>query len=110
MALRPCLHCGRPGPTSRCPTPACQPPPRPAPHIRRPGYTKAERERRAATVAEWRNTYGNWCPGWAVPPHPSTDLTADHITPVDAGGDEAGPLAVLCRGCNGRKGAKVSLP
>lgn len=37
--------------------------------------------------------------------HASADLTADHLMPVGAGGDEAGPLTVLCRSCNGRKRA-----
>jgi len=69
-------------------------------------YDHAERKRRADAVAEHIATRGYWCPGWAVPEHQATDLTADHITPVAAGGPEDGPLAVLCRPCNGRKGAR----
>jgi 5-methylcytosine-specific restriction protein A len=62
-----------------------------------------ERKRRAAVVAAHRAEYGDWCPGWQRPAHPSTDLTADHLLAVAAGGDEGGSLAVLCRSCNGSK-------
>jgi 5-methylcytosine-specific restriction protein A len=72
---------------------------------RRP-YLNVERERRAAAVAEWVAEHGWWCPGWTVPPHESEDLTADHVEAVAAGGAEDGPLGVLCRTCNGRKGAR----
>lgn len=69
------------------------------------------RRRRAAYGGEWprisreaiaahRAVHGNWCPGWGVDPHPSADLTADHVNPLrlDAG------VRVLCRACNGRRG------
>lgn len=69
---------------------------------RRP-YTNAEKQRRAAAVQAWRETHGDWCPGWGRPAHPSTDLTADHVHAVAAGGAEDGPLGVLCRACNGAK-------
>lgn len=108
MPLRPCLGCGRITNGSRCPT--CQLPTRhtpKAPHSqRRPDFTWAERQRRAKTVAAWRAENGDICPGYRTPPHPSADLTADHITPVAAGGAEDGPLAVLCRTCNGRKASR----
>lgn len=78
----------------------------PARPKRRPGYNQAERERRARTVAAHRAVFGDWCPGYQRPAHPSTDLTADHIVSVAAGGSEGGDLTVLCRGCNGRKGAR----
>jgi len=42
-------------------------------------------------------------PGFGLPLHLPTDLTADHVTPVASGGSDAGALAVLCRSCNGRK-------
>ena len=35
------------------------------------------------------------------------DLTADHITPLALDGDPLGPLRVLCRTCNSRRGARV---
>lgn len=71
----------------------------------RPGLRNSwsERLRRAAVVRAWRQEHGDWCPGYLRDAHPSTDLTADHITPVAAGGDEAGQLTVLCRSCNGSK-------
>ncbi|GLY55203.1 HNH endonuclease [Lentzea sp. NBRC 102530] len=72
---------------------------------RRP-YTHAERQRRAAAVDAHVAEHGPWCPGWSVPAHESDDLTADHVDPVAAGGAEDGPLGVLCRTCNGRKGAR----
>jgi 5-methylcytosine-specific restriction protein A len=72
---------------------------------RRPGLSNdwGERQRRAAFVAEHRRTVGDICPGYGVPEHHATDLTADHVVPVAAGGSEDGPLAILCRSCNGRK-------
>jgi 5-methylcytosine-specific restriction protein A len=63
----------------------------------------AETRRRAQTVAAWRATRGDWCPGWGRPAHPTPDLTADHTTSVAAGGREDGPLGVLCRPCNSSK-------
>ncbi|MDH6679241.1 5-methylcytosine-specific restriction protein A [Rhodococcus sp. LBL1] len=69
--------------------------------------TWAERQRRAQTVADHKATHGNWCPGYQVPAHASDRLTADHITPVAAGGAPDGPLGVLCVSCNSRKGARV---
>jgi 5-methylcytosine-specific restriction endonuclease McrA len=33
------------------------------------------------------------------------DLTADHITAMANGGDPLGPLRVLCRSCNSRRGS-----
>lgn len=66
----------------------------------------AEQQRRAATVAAWIAEHGHWCPGYGVPPHESHDLTAEHVTAVANGGGK-GPLAVLCRVCNSRKGART---
>lgn len=77
---------------------------------RRP-YTNAERQRRAAAVAAHVAEHGNWCPGWGpARAHESDDLTADHLVPVAAGGAEDGPLGVLCRTCNGRKGNRPFEP
>ena len=92
VTTRPCLGCGRLiASGSRCS------------QCKRPHHS-AERTRRARVVAEWINTYGRWCPGWQRPPHPSADLTADHVTPVATGGSEDGPLRVLYRGCNSARG------
>ena len=64
---------------------------------------RAERNRRAETVAAWVATHGHTCPGWNRPPHPSRDLTAAHTTAVGNGGTTS-PLTVLCRPCNTRMG------
>jgi len=66
--------------------------------------SSAERARRKAHVDGWRDQYGDWCPGYLVPGHPASDLTADHVVAVALGGDPQGELGVLCRSCNGRKG------
>ena len=93
MTTRPCLGCGQLiASGSRCAQ--C-----------RRSNTAAERTRRARVVAEWISTYGGWCPGWQRPAHPSSDLTADHVEAVAAGGAEDGPLQVLCRSCNSTRGA-----
>lgn len=104
MPTRPCLDCGRLSSGSRCPDHARVIARRTtrAKRQRRP-YTAAERDRRAAAVAAHRATYGDWCPGWRRPAHYATDLTADHVVAVAAGGREDGALGVLCRPCNGAK-------
>lgn len=93
MPPKPCLTCRRPmiGPGSRHPECGGR---------RR---TWHERDRRAETVAAWRETQGDWCPGYRRAAHEAHDLTADHTIPVAAGGREDGPLDVLCRACNARK-------
>lgn len=93
---KPCIICGTPTQGTRCRS--CPP--------ARPGYGNTERLRRKQAVDAHRAEYGNWCPGWQRAPHPATDLTADHITAVAVGGAENGPLSVLCRSCNSRKGAQ----
>lgn len=104
MPLRPCLDCAELTTTTRCAqhTRAHQRRHHQAKRARRP-YTYAERKRREAAVARHIQLHGHWCPGWDRPPHPATDLTADHLTPVATGGPEGGPLGVLCRSCNSRK-------
>lgn len=106
MTPRPCLGCGRVIPTgSRCPD--CARDTRRAKRLRRPySDTAVEKRRRRAAVAEWVSTHGWLCPGWQREPHPSTDLVADHIVAVAAGGAESGPLRVLCRRCNSARGAR----
>jgi 5-methylcytosine-specific restriction protein A len=70
------------------------------------GYTTAWRHIAEAAVAQHRATYGDWCPGWQVPGHEASDLTADHILPKARGGsDDPSNVQVLCRGCNARKHA-----
>ena len=70
--------------------------------------TSAESRRRKAVVESWRSRYGNVCPGFGRPPHVATDLTADHVVPIVAGGAPSGRLSVLCRSCNSRKGARLT--
>ena len=65
---------------------------------------RAERARRARVVRAHVEAHGHICPGFQREAHPATDLTADHAHGVAAGGDPRGPLAVLCRSCNGKKG------
>ena len=94
LTLRPCLDCGVPTTRARCPRHT------PAKH----GRTWAERKRRRDTVAAHIAQHGNICPGYQRGPHPSDDLTADHLLPRSTHGDK-GPLGVLCRSCNAHRGA-----
>ena len=54
--------------------------------------------------------HGYLCPGWYREAHYSEDLTADHVTPVGAGGSEWGELRVLCRSCNSRRPKRPVAP
>ena len=103
MTLKPCLDCGTLSTGTRCPE-----------HQRARGRNRTqrptnltrttdERKRRAAAVAAHIRTHGHWCPGYRVPAHASSDLTADHVVSVAQGGDPNGELQVMCRRCNGRK-------
>lgn len=67
---------------------------------------RAERRRRANAVAAHVARAGWWCPGYGRPRHPSRDLTADHPVALAKGGANDQELEVLCRSCNGRKGAR----
>lgn len=64
--------------------------------------------RQAATLAAWRSQNGERCPGWGEPSHyatPDNPLTVDHTLGLARGGEHRQSLGVLCRRCNGRKGA-----
>lgn len=108
MPLHPCLDCGALSSGPRCPghTRAKNYTTLQAKRERRP-YTAEERRRRAQAVSDWITIYGYICPGWHIPAHPSSDLTAEHPYAVALGGDEDQPLTVLCRSCNSRKSNKV---
>ena len=70
-----------------------------------------ERQYKKKTVENYIKQYGNLCPGYERVPHNATDnnpLTADHIVPKHAGGNPFGPLRVLCRSCNSRRGQKTA--
>ncbi|PFG27410.1 hypothetical protein [Corynebacterium renale] len=68
------------------------------------GARSQEKRRRADAVEQWRQRFGNICPGYGRPPHPATDLTAQHSHALVLGGDADQPLTVLCRSCNSRHG------
>lgn len=91
--LRPCLGCGRPSRTSRCP--ACTP--RKAPTAAR-GYDAAWRRVREGVLERdgWTCRY---CGGAAN--------TVDHVTPLAHGGARLDPgnLVAACLSCNSSRGA-----
>jgi hypothetical protein len=105
-----CIDCGRVSNARRCP--ACQRALERRKRQARPGYSYAERLRRARLVEQHIAAYGLVCPGCPYNqgrPHPvdprTNPLTADHVTPVadairagiPADVAEAGPLRVMCR-------------
>ena len=108
MTTRPCLDCRRltSNRSGRCDEHEAA--------IRRarhnPAYdTREWRDRRAATLGAWRAQNGERCPGYGRDPHyatPDNPLTADHPVALARGGSHDQPLVVLCRECNGRKGAR----
>jgi 5-methylcytosine-specific restriction endonuclease McrA len=73
--------------------------PRPRNAARRLRSTAAWQTASAATIARQP-----WCAVCGA----TNDLTADHITPLHAGGHPLHPsnLRTLCRRCNSRKGAR----
>lgn len=74
---------------------------------KRLGNVAEERRRRSRAVAIHRARHGDWCPGRGRPPHPSTDLTAQHTAQLILGGREDQELEVLCRSCNSRDGVRA---
>ena len=66
------------------------------------------RQVRRSVLRTWRLAHGNWCPGYGRTAHVAFDLTVDHIIPLALGGapTDRSNLAVLCRACNGAKGAR----
>jgi 5-methylcytosine-specific restriction enzyme A len=72
---------------------------------RRRRRTAAERRRRRSLIAEHVRVHGWTCPGWNRPAHPSTDPTADHLTPQARGGAPESAIRVLWRSCNAARGA-----
>ena len=110
--LRPCLGCGcqvRGKP--RCVD--CERDYQRAKRAKHPDlYTDAaERRRRARVVADWRIMMGDLCPGvkeLSRPAHYSSDLCADHVREVAAGGRPDGKLVVRCRSCNAARSAHLA--
>lgn len=109
MPARVCLECGgvtsRPSRKGLCPE--CQAE-REAARPARVVYDSPQWRRIArAAVRAWVARYGWQCPGWGVPAHHSTDLTADHRAALATGGEsfDRTNIGILCRSCNGRKAA-----
>ncbi len=112
MTARPCLACFTPtrNASGRCPEHA-------ATHRREvnrwrhnPFYDSPQwRALRARVLKHHRQTVGPVCPGWQREAHPATDLTADHVIPLAAGGAPLDPdnVGVLCRSCGSRKGSTI---
>lgn len=102
MPVRPCLGCNRLTADRYCPTCAAG---QNTTTTGRRIVSGHERRRRASVVDAWLSHNGATCPGWRRPPHlvQASDLTADHVVAVAAGGDEHGVLTVLCRSCNSAK-------
>lgn len=74
------------------------------------GYDAAWTRIARAAVRAYVELYGWVCPGWQRAPHPSTDLTADHVDALARGGASvAENIGVLCRSCNGAKGGTTAL-
>lgn len=95
--LRRCIDCDTLSTASRCPTDA-------AAHKAR---RNAEAPRARALVTTWVAANGWVCPGDTEhPAHPSDDLTAEHVVPLSRGG-AGGPITVLCRSANSRKGNRL---
>lgn len=91
---RICLACGQPQGTNNCN------------HIRT--YPHKVREQMRATVKQWKQQHGDYCPGYGMPPHRASDLTADHVIPWSLNPTPTNTkLTVLCRACNGRKGNRA---
>jgi 5-methylcytosine-specific restriction endonuclease McrA len=68
--------------------------------VRGYGYQHQRRARVAIAQQPWCSICGA-----------TSDLTADHVTPLAAGGHPLGQLRVLCRSCNSRRGdASVRRP
>ena len=73
------------------------------------GRGHAWRVIREAAIAEHVRRFGMFCPGVGRPGHMAEELTVDHDRPIALGGlsTRANLGAVLCRGCNARKGASM---
>lgn len=104
---RLCLKCGRryhPGHPTYCDE--HKPAQRSYKKGPRPTYKETQRRRRA--VEDHLKQFGPVCPGYGRDPHQvdASTLTADHIIPRSVGGEE-GPLRVLCRSCNSRRGNRA---
>jgi 5-methylcytosine-specific restriction enzyme A len=104
--MRLCLDCGVDTGSNRPRCLDCQ-----RAHQRH--YDRTWRKVARAAIEAHVATNGLVCPGWGVHPHQvrRTQLTADHVRPLSAGGTgDAANVAVLCRSCNSAKKGLVSRP
>ncbi|MBF6330261.1 HNH endonuclease [Nocardia transvalensis] len=103
MILRPCLDCGEPSTTARCPEHALRDDRvRDHDHVHWNGGRWKRLSARLRRVQPWCSSCGA-----------TDELTVDHIAPVSTRPDlayELRNLQVLCRRCNGRKGARGIAP
>lgn len=65
------------------------------------------RRKSRAAVTRHRRKHGDWCPGYLVAPHRSTDLTASHPIALATGGPLLQEPIVECRACNSRRGTRA---
>lgn len=96
MTMKPCLVCGEVTDRHRCPAHAL-------PDLRakdRVTRTRPARWKRLSARLRSRQPFCSSC-------GTRDDLTVDHVQPLALGGDpfDETNLDVLCRSCNGRKGA-----
>jgi 5-methylcytosine-specific restriction endonuclease McrA len=103
-ARTPCPTCNRLTPPGSiyCPT-----------HDPRRAYRQPEYRRLSRLLVEAHVATNGWvCPGDEDhQPHPSRDLTVDHIIPVTRGGQNTPPnLRILCRRSNSARGGRGGVP
>lgn len=108
MASRPCLICGALSADSRCGIHRTR---RAGPSSHARGLDRTHERLTRQTIEAHVATYGWVCPGYGVPAHPVAPggLTGDHVLPRSTHPElvhEPSNYAVLCRPCNGRKGAR----
>ncbi|MBS1691924.1 MAG: HNH endonuclease [Actinobacteria bacterium] len=102
MTLKPCLVCGQPGRRNRCPEHL---PKRPNKHLpRHHPHMNGGRWKRLSVAARRRQP---WCLDCGA----VADLTVDHVIPIAEAPElayEPRNLAVRCRPCNSRRGARCT--
>lgn len=97
MILKPCVDCGRPTPSGRCPL-----------------HAAARKRVRNRNIATARAVVAAqpWCSLCGHRGSPANPLQSDHVIPLSVTKDGSGPQRTLCRRCNatrGDRGAKHGL-
>jgi 5-methylcytosine-specific restriction protein A len=99
---RVCSGCGVITDKRRCP--ACER----AHELRRARRTKGNYDSEWRRIVERAKREHPWCGVCGTPGTPGNPLTGDHVVPRAHGGrNERSNVAVLCRGCNSRKGSRL---